>query len=300
MYLNVAARLKPGVALRTAVVQIQLAMEEFRSRFPAADLPSHSLATLEPVRDALFGSARSPLAVLSAAVGLVLLIVCANVTNLLLIRTTSRRREIAIRAAVGGRRGRIIRQLLTESLLLSAMGGTLGLVLGMVGIRALLALNTVQSSRIAYHGSVVTADWRVLIFTAAVSLATGILFGIIPALQASRGDLGQALKEGLGGSAAGLRQNQVRSVLVVAEMTLALVLLIGAGLLIRSFVVLRSVNPGFDTQHVLTMQISLTAPRFQKTAGVAALARDTVERLGALPGVVAAAVLLAVYHLKIA
>jgi putative ABC transport system permease protein len=170
------------------------------------------------------------------------------------------------------------------------MGGTLGLVLGMLGIRALLALNTVGYSRIGDHGSAVTADWRVLVFTVTVSLATGILFGIIPALQVSRGDLVQALKEGFGDSKTGLRQNQLRSVLVAAQITLALVLLIGAGLLIRSFIALRSVNPGFDTYHVLTMRISLTASRFQKASGVAALVNDSVERIRTLPGVAAAAV----------
>jgi len=291
VYLNVAARLKPGVALHSAMAQFQLAMQEFRRRFPGADTPSQSVFTLEPLRDALVGdNARASLAVLSGAVGLVLLIACANVANLLLIRATDRKREIAIRAAVGARRGRIVRQLLTESVLLSAMGGALGLVLGMLGIRALLALNTAGYSRIGDHGPAVAADWRVLLFTLTVSLTTGILFGIVPALQASRGDLGQALKEGFGGSAAGLRQNRVRSGLVVAQMTLALVLSIGSGLLIRSFIALRSVNPGFDTHHVLTLRISLTAPRFQKTAGVAALARDSVERISALPGVAAAAV----------
>jgi len=290
LYLNVAGRLKPRVALRTAAAKLQLATEEFRRKFPAQDIPAQSVFTVEPMRDALVGGARLSLGVLSGAVSLVLLIACANVANLLLIRASGRQREIAIRAAVGARRGRIIRQLLTESVLLSAIGGAVGLVIGLVGIRALLALNTVGYSRIGDRGSAVTADWRVLSFTVVVSFATGILFGLFPALQASRRDLSEALKENFGHSAAVFRRNKVRSALVVAEVTLAMILLIGAGLLIRTFVALRSVNPGFETQHVLTMQISLSATRFQKTAGVADLARDSVQRISVLPSVAAVAV----------
>ena len=148
-------------------------------------------------------------------------------------------------------------------------------------------MNTFGYSRIGEHGSAVTADWRVLAFAVTVSLTASILFGIVPAMQASRCDLAGALKEGFAGSP---HQQRVRSVLVVAEITLALVLLIGAGLLIRSFILLRAVNPGFDTHHVLTMRIPLTAPRFHKSAGVAALARDSVDHIRTLPGVAAAAV----------
>lgn len=289
-YLNVAARLKPGVALGTAVAQLQLAAQEFRRRFPTEDVPSQQGFAVQSMRDALVGGERSSLSVLSGAVCLVLLIACANVANLLLIRATGRKREIAIRAALGATRGRLVRHLLTESVLLSGIGGALGLILGMLGIRALLALNTVRYARIGDHGSAVSADWRVLSFTVIVSLGTGILFGLIPALQASRYDLSEALKESFSNAAAGVRQNKFRSVLVVSEMTLALILLIGAGLLIRSFIALRSVNPGFDAYHVLTMRISLTAPRFQKSAGVAELARDSLARINDLPGVATAAV----------
>ena len=290
LYLNVAGRLKPGVAVRTAAAQLQLATEEFRRQFPAEDIPIQSTFTFQSMRDALVGGERLSLAVLSGAVSLVLLIACANVANLLLIRASRRQREIAIRAALGARRGRIIRQLLTESLLLSAIGGMAGLGLGLVCIRALLALNTVSYARIGDHGSTVIADWRVLCFTLVISFTTGIMFGLIPALQASRSDLGEGLKENLVRSDTFFRPNKARSAVVVVEVALALVLLIGAGLLIRTFIALRSVNPGFETQNVLTMQISLTAPRFQKTAGVAELARESVQRISALPGVSAAAV----------
>jgi putative ABC transport system permease protein len=217
-----------------------------------------------------------------------LLIACANVANLLLVRATGRRREIAIRAAIGAGRGRLIRQLLTESVLLSVVGGVLGLVLGIIAVRALLAINPGNIPRIGEHGTAVTLDWHVLAFTLGVSLFTGILFGLIPALDASRADLSATLKESGGRICSGFRQNKARSLLVISEMSLAIVLLIGAALLIRSFIALRSVNPGFDPHHVLTMEMSLTGSRFEKTAGVAQLVHDGVERLQSLPGVAAA------------
>jgi putative ABC transport system permease protein len=175
--------------------------------------------------------------------------------------------------------------LLTESVVLSIAGGALGLALGSFGIRALLAVNPGNIPRIGTHASYVTVDWRVLGFTMLVSLLTGVLFGLIPALQASRADLSATLKESSGRSGTGFRQNKARSLLVISEMSLALVLLIGAALLVRSFVALRAVKPGFDAHKVLTMRMSLTGPRFGKTAGVAQLIRDGVDRVRALPGV---------------
>ena len=187
---------------------------------------------------------RRSLLVLAGAVSFVLLIACANVANLLLARATGRRREIAIRAAVGGSRGRIIRQLLTESVVLSAAGGVLGLLLGIVGIRALLAINTADLPRVGADGALVGLDWRVAAFTVAIALGTGILFGLIPALQSSKTDLTTTLKESSGRSGSGFRQNKARSVLVVAEVALALILLIGSALLIRTAVALGRVDPG--------------------------------------------------------
>ena len=231
------------------------------------------------------GEVRPILLVLAAAVGLVLLIACANVANLLLVRATGRRREIAIRAAIGAGRGRIIRQLLTESVLLSFAGGVAGLALGLIGIRALLAVNTAGLPRLGEKGTLVGADWRVLLFTLLVSVATGVLFGLIPALQSSRADLSATLKESSGRTGTGFRQNKVRSVLVIAEVALAVVLLVGAALLIRTSMALGAVNPGFDPNNVLTMRMSLTGPRFLKADGVDRLVRDGVARLRALPGV---------------
>ena len=182
-YFQAAGRLKPGVTLEQAQARLKLSAAEYNRKFPNA-LQRDTFFSAEPLRDALVANVRPTLWLLLGAVSLVLLIACANVANLLLARATTRKREIAVRAAVGAGRGRIIRQLLTESLMLSFVGGALGLLLGTVGIRALLAVNTADLPRVGENGSVVTVDWRVLAFTVALSIATGILFGLIPALHA--------------------------------------------------------------------------------------------------------------------
>jgi len=241
------------------------------------------------MREVMVANVRSSLYVLLGAVCFVLLIACANVANLLLARATLRKREIAIRAAVGAGRGRIIRQLLTESVLLSVAGGAVGLVVGFVGVRALLAINPGNIPRIGEHGSAVALDWRVLAFTLLVALVTGVLFGLIPALNASRSDLQTTLKESGARTGTGFRHNKSRSILVVTEVALALVLLAGAALLIRTLVTMRMVNPGFDPHYVLTMQMSLAGPRFEKTASVAEIVRQAEQQVGSVPGVVAVA-----------
>jgi putative ABC transport system permease protein len=286
-YFQAAGRLKPGVTLEQAQARLQLSGAEYREKYPNTIGPNASF-TVEPVRSVLVRNVRSSLFVLAGAVSFVLLIACANVANLLLVRATGRRREIAIRAAIGGSRGRIIRQLLTESVVLSAAGGALGLAFGMIGIRALLAINTANLPRIGEDGALVTLDWRVLAFALVVSLGTGILFGLIPALQASKTDLTSTLKETGSRSGTGFRQNKTRSILVVTEVALALVLLIGSALLIRTAVALNQVDPGFDSSNVLTMRMSLTGPRFLESEGVAQMARDAVERVKAIPGVIEA------------
>lgn len=166
-------------------------------------------------------------------------------------------------------------------------GGIVGLLLGILGVRALLAVSPGNIPRIGEHGSAVGLDWTVLGFTLLVSLLTGIVFGLIPALDASRADLSATLKESSGRSGTGLRQNKARSLLVISETALALVLLVGAALLVRTFLALRSVDPGFDAHNVVAMDMSLTGSRFDKTAGVAQVVRDAVQRLNALPGVLA-------------
>jgi putative ABC transport system permease protein len=286
-YFRVVARLKPSITLEQARARLQLSAQDFRQRFPTAIGPNDGFS-VEPVREVLVRNVRSTLLVLFGAVGFVLLIACANVANLLLVRATGRRRELAIRAAIGAGRGRIVRQLLTESVVLSLVGGGLGLVAGLAAMRGLLSINTAGLPRIGESGARVGLDWRIVSFTVGVSIATGLLFGVFPALQASRADLSSTLKEGGGRSGTGFRQNKARAVLVVAEVALALVLLVGSALLIRTSLALASVNPGFDATNVLTMRMSLAAPRFAAADAVERLVRDGVERLRALPGVEAA------------
>jgi predicted permease len=283
-YLRATARLKPGVTLDMAKAQMKVAAADYERKFPNSLGPQDGF-TAEPLRDTVVGDVRKALLVLLGAVSFVLLIACANVANLLLARATLRRREIAIRSSIGAGRGRIIRQLLTESVLLSLAGGALGLLIGYAGVRALLALNSGDIPRIGQRGSLLMLDWRVLVFTLVISFLTGILFGLIPAFNASRTDLNATLKESGLRSGSGFRHNKARSLLVIAEMSMAVVLLVGAGLMIRTFGVLRSVDPGFDAHNVLTMEMSLTGARFEKTAGVTQLVRDAQRRVESLPGV---------------
>ena len=283
-YLRATARLKPGVTVEMAKEQMKRAAVEYERKFPNSLGPQGSF-TAEPLRDTVIGDVRRSLLVLFGAVGFVLLIACANVANLLLARATLRRREIAIRASIGAGRGRIIRQLLTESVLLSVAGGAVGLTLGYAGVRALLTMNGGDIPRIGEHGTGVALDWRVLVFTLVVSVLTGTLFGLIPAFNASRTDLNATLKESGLRSGGSLRQNKARAILVIAETTLALVLLVGAALLIRTFAALRSVDPGFSTHNVLIMDMSLTGTRFDKTAAVDQLVRNAEQRVESMPGV---------------
>ncbi len=282
-FFEAAGMLKPGITLAQANAQMKLAFAEFHRLYPQSN-PKVGFA-VEPLRDAIVGDARKSLLVLLGAVGMVLLIACANVANLLLVRATGRKREFAIRSALGASRARIISQLLTESVLLAVTGGALGLALGYAGVRALLAISPAGLPRIGEDGAAVSVDWRVLGFTLAVSLLTGILFGLFPALSASRTDLNSSLKEGSNRAGIGLRQGKARSLLVISEVSLALVLLIGASLLIRSFIALMGVNPGFDTHNVLTLEMSLMGARYETTAGVAQLSQEGRERLNAIPGV---------------
>jgi predicted permease len=282
-YFLAVGMLKPGVALAQANAQMKLAASQFHRTYPESN-PQQSFE-VEPLRDSIVGDARKSLLILLGAVGLVLLIACANVANLLLVRATGRKREFAIRSALGAGRARIIRQLLTESVLLSVTGGVLGLILGFIGVRALLAISPAGLPRIGEDGTAIGIDWRVLGFTLGISLLTGILFGLFPAFSASRTDLNSTLKESSNRSGSGFRQSKARSLLVISEVSLALVLLVGSVLLIRTFMALRGVNPGFDSHNVLTLEMSLTGDRFQKTAGVAQLSREGRDRLNAIPGV---------------
>ena len=266
-YFTAAGRLKPGVTLAQANARVKLSAEDFRRKYPAV-LPANQGFAVAPIREALVTNVRPSLLVLVGAVSFVLLIACANVANLLLARAVGRRREIAIRAAIGAGRGRIVRQLLTESMLLAITGGILGAALGIVGIQALLKVNTANLPRVGNDGVLVVVDWRVLAFTILVAGVTGILFGLIPALHSSRPDLASTLKESGGRGGTGFRQNKARTVLVVTEVALAVVLLVGSALLIRTSMALGAVKPGFDAENVLTMRMSLNGPQYTKSAAV--------------------------------
>jgi putative ABC transport system permease protein len=287
-FFQAAARLKPGVTLGAAKAALNLAGEEFKRRYPGSMDPKMSF-TVEPMQQLLVRGVRTALFVLLGAVGCVLLIACANVASLLLARATGRAREISIRCAIGAGRSRIVRQLLTESVLLSIIGGLLGLVIGALGVRALLAVNPGNIPRIGPDGSAVALDWTVMGFTLLLSLVTGIVFGLVPAIQASRADLNITLKEAGARGGSGLRQNKARGLLVMVEMALAMVLLIGAGLLIRTFSALHSVAPGFDAHNVLTMDTSLTGSHFDRTSAIDLMTRQALDRIHAIPGVEAAA-----------
>ena len=287
-HFNVAGRLKPGVTLAEANARLQASFPGYGRKWPD-DVRGRAGFRVQPLQDAIVDGVRSPLLILLGAVSLVLLIACANVANLLLARAAERTREIVIRAAMGAGRGRIVQQLLTESLVMSLTGGVLGLAAGSAGIRALLSLSPGSIPRIGPDGSNVGLDWRVFGFTLAVSLLTGVLFGLLPAVQSSRTDLTGAMKESGNRSGTGWRHNKTRALLVAAEMALAVVLLIGAGLLIRSFIAIRQVNPGFDAHQVLTMRVSLTGPEFAKPADVMQVIHEGLRRIRALPGVDAAA-----------
>jgi len=287
-YFGVIARLKPGVTVPMANAQLKLAADQYRTTYPGTMGPKETFGVIL-LQELMVRDTRSSLYVLLGAVGLVLLIACANVANLLLIRATARKRELATRSALGAGRWHIIRQLLTESLVVSLSGGILGLLLGFAGVRFLLAINPGSIPRIGENGSAVKVDLNVLLFTLAVSLLTGILFGLVPAISASRKNLAAVLNESSNRSGVGFRSGKTRSVLVVSEMALALVLVIGAALLIRTFMKLQAVDPGFDTHNVLTMAMSISGDRFLKTSGVAQVIHDGTERINAVPGVTATA-----------
>jgi predicted permease len=282
----VTGLLQPGVTVAQANAALAAATPAYLREYPKSWDPHFRVG---PLFDSIIGDARNSLLMMVGAVGLVLLISCANVANLLLLRAMIRKREFAIRSALGAGRARIVRQLLTESVLLSLAGGCLGMALGFAGMRALLAVSPAGLPRIGENGSAISIDWRVLGFTLGVSLLTGILFGLFPAFNASHSDLNSTLKESGNRSGTGFREGRARSKLIVSEISLALVLLIGAVLLIRTYIALHDVNPGFDAHNVLTMEMSLNGPRYQNTAGLTQLLRDGRNRLNALPGVEIAA-----------
>jgi putative ABC transport system permease protein len=288
-YFQAAGRLRPGVTLDVANAQLQLMTQEFRREYPnTVSARRGDSYSVQKIRDVLVRDVRLSVLALSAAVIFVLLIACANIANLLLVRAAGRTREMSIRMAVGGTRGRIIRQLLTESVLLSVVAGLFGLGLGLAGIHSLIALIPATIPRVGVNGVNITLDWRVLSFVVLVALSTGLLFGLAPALQSSGADLNRGLKEGGGSTGGGFRQNKARSLLAISEMSLALLLLVGAGLFIRTLIDLRSVAPGFDPRNLVTTRTPLD-PKFLQGSGTDQTSRDVLRRLSAIPGVESAA-----------
>src|SRR5262245_6298230 len=277
----VIARLQPVVSLGQASAEMNAIARRLTEQYPQTNTDKG--VRLAPLHQQVVGKARTALLALLGAAGFVLLIACANVANLLLARAAGRQKEMAIRAALGASRGRVMRQLLSESLLLAFAGGAAGLLSAVWGVKLLLAIAPDNLPR-AYD---IRLDTRVAGFTLLVSLLTGIVFGLLPALQASKLDLGVTLKEG-GRDAAGLLRRRLRGFLIVTEVALAFVLLIGAGLLIRSFARLTEVDPGFDPQGVLMMNVWPQPPKYTNSQANA-FHHQTLELVRALPGVEAAA-----------
>src|SRR5581483_3238130 len=279
--LTVVGRLKPDVSLVAAQAEMDRLAAQLTGQYPRNYESRGWRVSVVRLLDDYVGNARRGLLVLLGAVGFVLLIACANVANLSLARATARRQEIAVRLALGARRWRVTRQLLTESVMLAFGGGAVGLLLAAWGADLLLRLAPENLPRI--HEAHV--DARVLAFTFAVTLVTGILFGLVPALAASNPDLNETLKDGGRGGTGGVKRQRVRNAFVIAEVTLALVLLVGAGLLVKSFWRLQGVDPGFNPRGVLTMRMMLPFETYQKPAERSAFYRRVLERIGSAPGV---------------
>jgi putative ABC transport system permease protein len=279
-YLSVIARLKSDTTIEQAQAEMDTIANNIRENNPTFYAGDQGWGVrVTSLHDEVIGSIKPTLLILLGAVGLVLIIACANVANLLLARAAARQKEITIRTALGARRFQLIRQLLTESMLLSLVGGGLGLLLAVWGVDVLVAAGGNSIPRAQEIG----IDARVLGFTLVVSLLTALLFGVIPAIQASKTDLQVALKEGGRGSTA--TRHRLRAALVVADVALSLVLLIGAGLLIKSFGRLQDVSPGFQAQGLLTMQVSLPAFKYREANQIRAFYEATLEGIKAIPGV---------------
>jgi putative ABC transport system permease protein len=282
-FLQVIARTKPGVTLEQAQTELNTIAARLQQQYPNTN--NNVGAAVVPLHEQVVGDIKPALLILLGAVGFVLLIACANVANLLLARAAVRQKEITIRIALGASRLRLIRQFLTESILLAALGGAVGLLLSLWGVGL---LRTFIPENISQAASI-TIDAKVLGFTLLVSLLTGLIFGLAPATQTSNFNLNETLKEGGRDSAAGSRGNRIRGVLVIAEVAVSLILLIGAGLLINSFMRLRQLDPGFRADNLLTMQIVLPELKYPDQARRSVFYTELVSRIEALPGVKSAA-----------
>jgi putative ABC transport system permease protein len=283
-YWFLLGRLRPDVSVRKAQAELELVARRVATIHPK-DYPKHFSVQLQSLADLVVGQFRTTLFVVLAAVGLLLLIGCANVANLLLARAAVREKELAVRAALGASRWRLVRQLLVESLLLALSGAALGAVLAWGGLKALVA---VVPPRIIPAEAVIRLNGTVLLFTLAVAIATALVFGLVPSLQAARRDLHEPLRDSGKGAGSGFRRGRVRDAIVVAEVAVSLTLLVGAGLLMRSFVALREMDLGLDPGNILVARLPLPADRYKTAAQLSGFYRPLLSRLEALPGVVAA------------
>jgi len=289
--LRVFARLKPGVTRSAAQADVATIFRRLEQEFPQTN---KGLAlSVEPLHEQVVGKTRPALLILFGAVSFVLLIACANVANLMMARATSRQKEIALRTALGASSSRIARQLLVESVLLGLVGGVFSLVLSTVGVRVLLALGPGSLPRL----ETIKVDLPTLAFTLGVSIITGLLFGLAPVLQTRKWNWHDSLKESTRGSSAGRGRVNTRRLLVVSEVALALMLLVGGGLMVRSFAHLRAVDPGFTPDHLLTMTVSLAGSAHSTPEKRIAFFNDLLQRLDSLPGVQSAS---AINHLPLA
>jgi putative ABC transport system permease protein len=278
--LRIFARLKPEVALSQARAEMATITARLEQKFPGTNRD----VMVTPLKENVIGQVKAPLLMLLGAVGFVLLIACANVAHMLLARSAGRQKEIAVRTALGAPRTRVIRQLLTENLLLTSMGAIAGLLLAVWGTRALVTLSPANIPRV----DTVTIDASVALFLLGVTALTGVMFGLAPAMRASSVNLTDTLKDGGRGASDGLHRNRLRSFLVASEFALALILLIGAGLMIRSFFALQSIDPGFNPNRVLSMVVSVAGTQEAEPHRRAIFYKQLLERVQALPGVEAA------------
>jgi putative ABC transport system permease protein len=277
----VIGRLKPGATMQQAQEELATVKRALNASYPQFKQPWS--VTIQTLQESLFGDLRPYVLTLLAAVGLVLLIACANIANLLLAKGASRQGEIAVRVALGASTGRIVRQLLTESLLLAVIGGVAGAGLGIYAVPALLAFTSVKAG----GGMEIGCDARVFSFALATILTTGLLFGIFPALSVARPDLNQHLKEGARGSTTGSRR-RMQSMLIVSETVLTVVLLFSAGLLLRSFIKVLNANPGFNRDNVLTFELTQPWSKAPTNGHRARFVRDLLQRIEQIPSVASA------------
>jgi putative ABC transport system permease protein len=283
-FLRTYGRLAPGVTLQQASAEMRLIDEQLAKQYPA-DNKNRSTALIA-LQERIVGQSRSALLILFAAVSLVLLIACANFANLLLARGAERGREIVIRTALGAGRWRIVRQLLTESILIAVVGGAIGVVFAWWGINLLIALKPANLPRLDEIG----VDVRVFGFTLGVSLLTGLIFGLLPAWTASRAAATSGLKESARGASSSRSQQRLRNAFVVAELAVALILLVGAGLLVKTFWKLRNVEPGFNPEHLLTMRVELPETRYKDVEPQTRFRTQALANVNSLPGTQAAMV----------